>query len=79
MQWGRHATTGAVPPAASPHDCAGPAPPAPQMSVSLMLATLLQRCRFRPLRPTSKLIPIAYDITMNFDRTGGLVMEVAPR
>ncbi|PRW33565.1 cytochrome P450 [Chlorella sorokiniana] len=49
------------------------------MSVSLMVATLLQRCRFRPLRPTTQLIPTAYDITLNFDRTGGLHMEVAPR
>ncbi|KAL4419812.1 hypothetical protein ABPG75_006910 [Micractinium tetrahymenae] len=49
------------------------------MSVSLMVATLLQRCKFTPVRPTSQLIPAAYDITLNFDRTGGLLMEVAPR
>eukprot|EP00887_Chlorella_sp_A99_P004562 scaffold84.g4562.t1 len=50
-----------------------------EMSVSLMTATLLQRCRFRPVHPASPLPPIAYDITLNFDRTGGLKMEVAPR
>lgn len=49
------------------------------MSVSLMVATLLQRCKFTPVRPTSQLIPATYDITMNFDRTGGLFMDVAPR
>lgn len=97
------------------------------MSVSLMLATLMQRCAFRPLRPTTQLIPASCepragwlarclgcalgcrcccrrrhagaaasaattgcssihlslpppdDITLNFDRTGGLKMEVAPR
>ena len=49
------------------------------MSVSLMVATLLQRIAFRPLHPTSQLIPISYDITLNYDRTGGLHMEVAPR
>lgn len=49
------------------------------MSVSLMVATLLQRCRFTPLHPTTQLIPAAYDITLNFDRTNGLRMEVAPR
>jgi hypothetical protein len=30
-----------------------------QMSVSLMVATLLQRCRFAPLHPTTQLIPAA--------------------
>lgn len=38
-----------------------------------------QRCKFTPVRPTSQLIPAAYDITLNFDRTGGLLMEVEPR
>lgn len=39
----------------------------------------LQRCKFTPVRPTAQLIPAAYDITLNFDRTGGLLMEVEPR
>lgn len=49
------------------------------MSVSLVVATLLQRLRFRPVHPTSQLIPVAYDITMNYSRTDGLLMEVSPR
>ena len=36
-----------------------PSHPLLQMSVSLMVATLLQRCRFRPLRPNTQLIPTA--------------------
>lgn len=62
---------------AGPRMCLGAA--FAQMSVSLMVATLLQRCRFTPLHPTTQLIPAAYDITLNFDRTNGLRMEVAPR
>ncbi|GLC47259.1 hypothetical protein PLESTB_001835900 [Pleodorina starrii] len=50
-----------------------------QMSVSLMAATLLQRFRFTPLHPSSRLIPVAYDITMNFNPSGGLRMKVQPR
>ena len=50
-----------------------------QMSVTLMAATLLQRFRFRPVRPDSQLIPVQYDITMNFNATNGLHMEVEPR
>lgn len=49
------------------------------MSVSLMVATLLQRLRFRAVHPTSQLIPVAYDITMNYSRTNGLAMEVSRR
>lgn len=36
-----------------------PFPSQLQMSVSLMLATLMQRCRFRPLHPSTQLIPTA--------------------
>jgi hypothetical protein len=50
-----------------------------QMSVTLMAATLLQRFKFRPVRPNSQLIPVQYDITMNFEMTHGLHMEVEPR
>eukprot|EP00198_Chlamydomonas_reinhardtii_P014407 XP_001703744.1 cytochrome P450 [Chlamydomonas reinhardtii] len=50
-----------------------------QMSVALMAATLLQRFRFTPLAPCSPLIPVGYDITMNFGPSGGLRMRVAPR
>lgn len=50
-----------------------------QMSVSLMVATLLQRFRFTPMKPTSPLIPVQYDITMNFNGTNGLHMLVSER
>ncbi|KIY99113.1 hypothetical protein MNEG_8851 [Monoraphidium neglectum] len=50
-----------------------------QMSVSLMVATLLQRLRFEPVRPTNELIPVGYDITMNFAPTNGLHMRVTER
>ena len=56
--------------------------PCAQMSVTLMVATLMQRLRFRPLpRPGAPAFPlqVAYDITMNFNPTGGLRMEVMPR
>eukprot|EP00798_Chlamydomonas_sp_ICE-L_P021012 gene21012-27872_t len=49
------------------------------MSVTLMAVTLLQRFRFRATLPTTPLIPVAYDITMNFQPTDGLHMEVLPR
>ena len=52
------------------------------MSVTLMVATLMQRLRFRPLpRPGTPAFPlqVAYDITMNFNPTDGLGMEVMPR
>lgn len=60
---------------------AAPSSPAtPQMTVALAVATLVQRCAFRPLPPAADpLIPVSFDITMNFERTGGLRMEVAPR
>eukprot|EP00775_Hariotina_reticulata_P002129 gene2129-2448_t len=50
-----------------------------QMSVSLMVATLLQRLKFTPLKPNSPLIPVQYDITMNFNATSGLHMIVSER
>lgn len=50
-----------------------------QMSVSLMAATLLQRFRFTPMTPNTSLIPVEYDITMNFQPSGGLKMRVEPR
>ena len=52
------------------------------MSVTLMVATLMQRLRFRPLpRRGEPAFPlqVAYDITMNFNPTDGLRMEVMPR
>ena len=49
------------------------------MSVALTAATLLQRFAFRPVLPASPLIPVAYDITMNYGPTSGLHMEVARR
>ena len=56
--------------------------PRAQMSVTLMVTTLMQRLRFRPLpRPDAPAFPlqVAYDITMNFNPTNGLRMEVMPR
>ena len=56
--------------------------PRAQMSVTLMVATLMQRLRFRPLpRPGAPAFPlqVAYDITLNFNPTSGLRMEVGPR
>ena len=55
---------------------------AAQMSVTLMVATLMQRFRFRPLpRAGAPAFPlqVAYDITLNFNPTNGLQMEVVPR
>jgi cytochrome P450 len=50
-----------------------------QMSVSLMVATLLQKFKFEPATPSTPLIPVEYDITMNFNATKGLHMRVCAR
>lgn len=50
-----------------------------QMSVSLMVATLLQKFKFEPVTPSTPLIPVEYDITMNFNATKGLHMRVCAR
>ncbi|KAF6262648.1 cytochrome P450 [Scenedesmus sp. NREL 46B-D3] len=50
-----------------------------QMSVALMVASLLQKFEFEPVTPASPLIPVTYDITMNFNETRGLHMRVAVR
>ncbi|GMH33024.1 hypothetical protein BSKO_00858 [Bryopsis sp. KO-2023] len=50
-----------------------------QMSVVLMVATLLNRQKFTPIQPTSKQLDVDYDITMNFNKTKGLKMRAAPR
>jgi cytochrome P450 len=50
-----------------------------QMSVSLMVATLLQKFKFDPVTPNTPLIPVEYDITMNFNATKGLHMKVTLR
>jgi cytochrome P450 len=50
-----------------------------QMSVSLMVASLLQKFKFDPVTPCSPLIPVTYDITMNFNETRGLHMRVSAR
>lgn len=62
-------------PATHPHS----RPPYRNSNAPQSPAPHLQRCKFTPVRPTSQLIPATYDITMNFDRTGGLFMDVAPR
>mgnify|MGYP001806755631 CR=1 FL=1 len=49
------------------------------MSVSLMVATLLQKFKFKPITPCTLLIPVEYDITMNFNATKGLHMMVKSR
>lgn len=50
-----------------------------QMSVSLMVATLLQKFKFEPVTPSTPLIPVQYDITMNFNATKGLHTRVCAR
>ena len=50
-----------------------------QMSVTLMAAAMLQKIRFVPVAPTSELIEVDYDITMNFNPTRGLKMRIEPR
>jgi len=49
------------------------------MSVTLMVATLLQKFKFEPVLPSTPLIPVSYDITMNFSSTQGLHMRVRQR
>lgn len=50
-----------------------------EMSVTLTVATLMQKHRYTPIYPTSKVLDIMYDITMNFNKTKGLKMRVEPR
>lgn len=57
--------------------CIGPA--FALMSLTLMLATCLQKLEFTALHPTAQYLDIAYDITMNFSKTDGLKMRVSPR
>jgi cytochrome P450 len=49
------------------------------MSVTLVAASLLQKFRFSAVRPASQLLPVSYDITMNFNNTQGLHMQVEAR
>ena len=49
------------------------------MSVTLMTASILQKLEFTAVHPTSQTLDITYDITMNFYKTNGLRMKVAPR
>lgn len=46
-----------------------------QMTVSLMVVSLMQRLRFRCPEGAPQLIPVGYDITMNFGPTDGLHMH----
>lgn len=46
-----------------------------QMSVTLMVACLLQRFQFEPVHR----MEVGYDITLNFQKTAGLHMRVQPR
>jgi cytochrome P450 len=50
-----------------------------EMSVSLMAATMLQNLKFTAVSPTVQLIPVDYDITMNYNPTNGLHMQCEPR
>lgn len=50
-----------------------------QLTVVLMVATILHRQKFTPVYPNSKELDVEYDITMNFNKTKGLKMMVAPR
>eukprot|EP00243_Klebsormidium_subtile_P006955 TRINITY_DN3026_c0_g2_i1.p1 TRINITY_DN3026_c0_g2~~TRINITY_DN3026_c0_g2_i1.p1 ORF type:complete len:289 (-),score=119.19 TRINITY_DN3026_c0_g2_i1:581-1354(-) len=47
------------------------------MSVTQVVATLVQACHFRAIRPRGEKLPFSYDVTMNFP--GGVVMEAVPR
>jgi cytochrome P450 len=49
------------------------------MSVTLVAASLLQKFKFSAVRPASQLLPVSYDITMNFNNTQGLHMQVEAR
>ena len=49
------------------------------MSVTLMTAAFLQKLELTAIHPTSQSLNITYDITMNFYKTNGLRMKVAPR
>eukprot|EP00803_Ostreobium_quekettii_P009904 evm.model.scf_51.15 EVM.evm.TU.scf_51.15 scf_51:142967-148763(-) len=50
-----------------------------EMSVTLMVATLMQRHHYTPIYPNTDVLDIMYDITMNFNKTKGLKMRVEPR
>jgi hypothetical protein len=47
------------------------------MSVTQIVATLVQAFHFEAIRPQGEKLPFSYDITMNFP--GGIVMEAVPR
>lgn len=47
------------------------------MSVTQIVATLVQAFHFEAIRPRGEKLPFSYDITMNFP--GGIVMEAVPR
>eukprot|EP00897_Mesotaenium_endlicherianum_P009449 jgi/Mesen1/8532/ME000482S07990 len=64
-----------VPFGAGPRMCLGAA--FAQMSVVQLAAALLQRFKFKALKPISQHLPYAYDITMNFP--GGVIMEASLR
>lgn len=49
-----------------------------ELSVTLMVANLLQRNKYTPIYPNTEILPIEYDITMNFNKTKGLKMRVEP-
>eukprot|EP00884_Botryococcus_braunii_P015417 jgi/Botrbrau1/2559/Bobra.0079s0045.1 len=62
-----------VPFGAGPRMCLGAG--FAQMSVTLMVACLLQRFKFVPAHP----MDVGYDITLNFQKTNGLHMRVQKR
>jgi len=49
------------------------------LSLTLSVATLLQRTRFECVSPTTPLIDVGYDMTMQFKKTRGLQMRATPR
>eukprot|EP00245_Coleochaete_scutata_P018247 TRINITY_DN938_c0_g1_i1.p1 TRINITY_DN938_c0_g1~~TRINITY_DN938_c0_g1_i1.p1 ORF type:complete len:640 (+),score=112.42 TRINITY_DN938_c0_g1_i1:319-2238(+) len=64
-----------VPFGAGPRMCLGPQ--FAMMSVTQIVAGLIQKLKFRAISPTGKSLPFAYDITMNFP--GGVIMEASLR
>ena len=49
------------------------------LSLTLSVATLLQKTRFECVSPTTPLINVGYDMTMQFKKTKGLRMRAIPR
>ena len=47
------------------------------LSLTLVLGNLIQDFKFAAVNPTSALLDIGFDITMNFDRFSGIRLQVS--